>query len=160
MEIGDLVELVIGLIALLVAGISWLYRRMRRLPPSPSRIYSKQRTPSTPTPPRHPPRRPTRLVVLSTLVSVLVSAILSVFWISFRPGTSPQIDEKLGYLTAFYLCIGGPLIAAFAVFFTSAFGNLFSEFQGKPLPRALHALIGAFLGIILTVPVFLFISTM
>jgi hypothetical protein len=56
------------------------------------------------------------------------------------------------------LCVGGPLIAVFAVLFTSALSNLYSEFQGNALPRSLQALIGALLGVILTVPVFLLIS--
>jgi len=73
---------------------------------------------------------------------------------------SPQIDELLGYLTAFYLCAGGPLIAAFAVLFTSALSNLYSEFQSKPLSRPLRALIGALLGIVLTVSGFLLIASL
>jgi hypothetical protein len=59
---------------------------------------------------------------------------------------------------AFYLCIGAPLIAALALLFTSALSSLFSELQGKALPRSLRALIGAILGLVLTIPVFLFVS--
>jgi hypothetical protein len=158
METGDLVEVVIGLIALLVGAISWLYRKARGLPTPPSSSSSKPPPPSTPAPPGRTPQRPTRLVVLATLISVLLSSLVASVWISFGAGASPHIQETMGYLTAFYLCVGGPLIAVFAVLFTSALSNLYSEFQGNALPRSLQALIGALLGVILTVPVFLLIS--
>jgi hypothetical protein len=65
----------------------------------------------------------------------------------------------MGYLTAFYLCVAGPIISALALWVTSALSNLFSEFQGRPLTLSLRAAIGAVVGLALTIPVFLFFST-
>ncbi len=159
METADSIELIVALIFLLFTGISWLIRKLKGLARSPSTFASRPLPRSTSAPPSRTSKRLIPLVPLATFLSVLLSSFGSIIWISIRPDFSPEIDEKLSYLMAFYLCVGGPLIAAFAVLFTSALSNLFSEFQGKPLTRWLRALIGAALGLVVTVPTFLLISS-
>jgi magnesium-transporting ATPase (P-type) len=158
MQAGDVVELVVGLIALLFGGLSWLYRRRRGLPTSLTTPSSRPLPRSTEAPLRKALQRPNFLVVLATLVSVLLTAFVASIWISFRSPIFSPIQKTMENLMAFYLCIGAPLIAALAVLFTSALNTLFSEFQGKSLPRSLRAVIGAILGFVLTIPAFLFVS--